>query len=499
MGVMKFRLNPPDLATRHSELRKAFMTGLDRTPGRSAIDLRPGLLICHRDTPESGRLNVPWPIVGFGQPMIATATLGERQTAYDLAVELARGKLNDVLNQASDWRQMGLDVAGAAEPFIHRARRGLARAATSRDLPEECASQAALSLEASCQASRALVEAYTNQLLRKRLQQSSPLPTLLACGVDGVSKLGLAPKFRDLFHAGRVRMAWNAIVPDEGKKRWDETDAQIQWCRKNGLTVTAGPLIEFRAGALPDSLWLWEGDYEEIQSAAVEFVRSVMTRYRGKVAAWHLVHRVASGEVLGLSEEEQIRLTAQLIQVARRVDPDAHLVIDLDRPWSEWMATSSYQLGPLHLADSLARAELGLGGIGLEIAPGFAGVGSHLREILDFSRLLDLFALVNLPIHLTFALPSSADPDPRAGDAARVDVSQWPGPPDEASQLRWASSWVALAAAKPFVRSITWAHACDASPHLFPHSGLIRADGSTKPLYPWFEGFRERLSHSPRP
>ncbi len=41
-------------------------------------------------------------------PIVGTATLAERIAPYMLAVELARGKLNDIRNQLSDWLQMGL-------------------------------------------------------------------------------------------------------------------------------------------------------------------------------------------------------------------------------------------------------------------------------------------------------------------------------------------------------------------------------------------------------
>ncbi len=36
-------------------------------------------------------------------PLVGTATLAERPAPYMLAVELARGKLNDIRNQLSDW------------------------------------------------------------------------------------------------------------------------------------------------------------------------------------------------------------------------------------------------------------------------------------------------------------------------------------------------------------------------------------------------------------
>src|SRR5262249_3609488 len=151
--------------------------------------------------------------------------------------------------------------------------------------------------------------------------------------------------------------------------RWDTSDTQLHWVRKRRLTPSAGPLIDLRPGALPHWLWLWQGDFEEIASQAADLVRHALTRYRGKIAIWHLVHPPASQEVLGLSEEEQVRLTARIIQVARQIDPDAQLIVDFDRPWADWMSNNNFQLGPLHLADSLARADLGLSGVGIEVAP----------------------------------------------------------------------------------------------------------------------------------
>ena len=108
MGVMKFRLPANEPGLQFADFRKAYITGLDRTPGRLGIELRNGMMTCVRDTMESGRLFVPWPIPGYGTPIVGTATLAERSAPYTLAVELARGKLNDVRNQLADWTLMGL-------------------------------------------------------------------------------------------------------------------------------------------------------------------------------------------------------------------------------------------------------------------------------------------------------------------------------------------------------------------------------------------------------
>ena len=494
MGVLKFQLTSPDAASRLPDLRRAYVTGLDRTPNRLSVEFRQGVMSCHRESSESGRLFVPWPVEGHGTPIVGTATLAERREPYNLAVELARGKLNDVRNQLADWQQMGLRAPDDLNGVLRRAQSAFVRAATSADDPAASYAAAQQSLSAAWDAGNLLVEAYTTQVLQTRLSASAKLPTQLALTLEGDPRPSpLSGEWTQAFNAARVGCSWKALAPTEGQYHWDELDAQFAWCRKHHVAVHAGPLLEFRSGSLPDWIWLWEGDFETVMGLVVDLVRQAVLRYKGRASVWHLVHRPASADFLGLSEEEQIRIAARAIQVARQADPAAQFTIGVERPWAEWMGASPFQLGPLHLADYLVRADLGLAGIAVEVAPGFSAPGSHVRDLFDFSKLLDLYALLNLPLHVWMALPSAAGPDPLADPTVRVETAQWPVPPDEATQASWAAQWIALAVAKPFVRSVSWAQTCDGSPHLFPHAGLFRPDQSPKPLFTWLKSFRKEL------
>jgi hypothetical protein len=296
-----------------------------------------------------------------------------------------------------------------------------------------------------------------------------------------------------MFNAARLGVSWKSLAPSEGLYRWEELDAQIAWARKQQVPFHLGPLLEFRASTLPDWIWLWEGDFDTILGLVVDFVRQAVARYKGKVPVWHLVHRPACVEFLGLSEEEQLRIAARAVQVARQADPAGQFTIGVERPWAEWMGSSHFQLGPLHLADYLVRADIGLSGIVLEISPGYSNPGSHLRDLLEFSRLLDLYALLNLPLHIVMSVPSSASPDPNSDPSVRVELPQWPGMPDESTQAGWSAHWIALAVAKPYVRSVTWSQTRDAVPHLYPNAGLYRPDGMPKPLVSWLKTFRREI------
>jgi hypothetical protein len=494
MGVLKFLLPSNDLARRLPGFRKAYITGLDRTPGRLSVEFRNGLMACFRETSESGRLFVPWPIAGYGTPVVGTATLAERSTPYVLALELARGKLNDVRNQMADWVQMGLRGSPELDQVLTEARRAFVQAAMNTDKPDDCLKAAQASLEASSRAGDLLTEAYLAQILQNRMTATGKLSTNLGSLLTGdPEKLPSASTWSTAFSSCQIGVSWRDIVPSEGKYRWELVDAQLAWCRRNRLDIEAGPLIEFRPSSLPDWIWLWEGDQESIAGFATEFVRHVVQRYRNRIPLWHVVHRPASQEILGLSEEEQIRITARAVQVVRQLDPSAQIVVGIDRPWAEWMSVSHFQLGPLHLCDYLLRSDLGISGIGIEIAPGYTNPGSHLRDLFEFSKLLDLYSLLNVPLHLYLAIPSSAGPDPNADPTVQVDTAQWPTPPDEQMQATWGARWVALAVAKPFVRSVTWIQASDALPHVFPHGGLFRADQTPKPIFPWLQSLRQEV------
>lgn len=492
MGVLKFQLPASDLARRLPGLRKAYVTGLDRSPGRLSVEFRNGLMTCFRETTESGRLFVPWPIAGFGAPIVGTATLAERSSPYVLALELARGKLNDVRNQEADWVQMGLRGSPELESAMAEARTAFIRAAMSADEPDACLAAAQASLEASSRGGELLTQAYLSQILQNRMAATGKLTTHLGCTLTAEpDKTPGAAQWTSAFNACQVAVSWKQIAPSEGKYRWELLDSQIAWCRRKGLEIEAGPLIEFRAAALPDWIWLWEGDHDSISGFMADFVRQVILRYRGKVPLWQIVHRPASQEVLGLSEEEQIRITARAVQLARQTDPGAQFSIGIDRPWAEWMSSSHFQLGPLHLCDYLLRSDLGISSVAIEVAPGYTSPGSHLRDLFDFSRLLDLYSLLNVPLHLQMAIPSDTGPDPKADPSIQVDTAQWPTPPDETLQSTWGARWLALGLAKPYVRSVIWQQASDALPHVFPHAGLFRPDNTPKPIFPWLQSLRQ--------
>src|SRR5262249_44926357 len=149
-----------------------------------------------------------------------------------------------------------------------------------------------------------LLDLYTKQVIQTRLTGADKLPTQVAVALEGDMRSTPAEaEWAKAFNAARIGSPWKSTAPTEGRYRWDDLDAQLAWAQKNRMAIQAGPLLDFRPSALPDWIWLWEGDFETVLGLVVDYVRQTVLRYRGKIPLWHVVHRPASVDFLGLTEE----------------------------------------------------------------------------------------------------------------------------------------------------------------------------------------------------
>jgi hypothetical protein len=323
-----------------------------------------------------------------------------------------------------------------------------------------------------------LAAAFCEQALAMRRRVSGKLNTLLG-GDLGVTLLDdyAASQYLQTFNAAMVPMVWREIEAHEGKFSWDIYDRQIEWCRANGITVCAGPLLQFDERCLPDWLYLCDSDFDSLFSFASEFVVAAVTRYRGKVDVWISAGRVNTAEAFSLTEEEKVKLTARAVELTRALDPQAEVLIGFDQPWAEYLGRQGNDFPPLHFADALLRAELGLTGLALEINVGYCPSGTLSRDPLEFSRQFDFWSLLGVPLYLVVAVPSSSLPDPLAQRRAGTLGEAW----TPAAQQAWVNRYLPMFLAKPNVRGVLWSQLRDSEPHSFPHGGLFDLRRHPKP------------------
>ena len=468
---------PPDRITDEA-VQHAYLSGYDRIPWRNNVRHEDGELILERTVSDSGNLHIPWKVANRGQITLSTSTLMEREKPYHLPLELARGKIGQVRNQRSDWSLSGLDVSAEVDEKLADAVAFFAQAAVVQHGSKQSTDLADRAIAAALDAGDLLAVCYAEQVLANRRRGSQKLSAFLAGNV-GMSRLDdyTSRQFVDTFNAANVPFSWREIQANQDSFTWDVTDGQVHWCGSSGLRVCGGPLLQFDQHYIPDWIKQCEGDFNTLYALMSSYVQAVVDRYRNRVDIWQCAGRVNTSEVLGLTEEERIRLVARAVELTRALDPDAPVLVSFDQPWAEYLSRREMDFPPLHFADALIRAGLGVSGLMLEINVGCYPGGTMTRDPLDFGRLIDYWSLLGVPLFLSLTVPSAWQTDPLSRRTATLPEESWTPKVQES----WVSRYVPLLLAKPGVHGIIWNQLRDSEPHDFPHGGLFDLRRHPKP------------------
>lgn len=491
MGLMRFVVHDRDRIP-PGGLDQIHMCGTDDLPWLTRAYFSGNELIIERNESDSGRVFVPWRIGQAGPILIGTATLMERDEPYVLEVELARGMVNCLRNQLAMWEMMGLSVPKGLSSGVLEGTVEFARAATARDDLPTASDWAKRSLATISTTMARLADEYARQVLALRRKQPRPVNSWFGVHLGHrLPQSSVARQLVNTFNMVSVPLTWRAIEAVEGRRIWKDADAQAEWARSAGLRICAGPILELDDRGVPDWTYLWEGDVDSLMKFMLDHVRAVVERFRGKVHLWQVAARMTHGHVLGLSEEARLQVAAKAITTVRQLDPTTPIVVTFDQPWAEYLASEHLDLAPLHFADALVRADLGLSGVGLEINFGYHPGGSLPRGPIAISRLIDNWSLLELPLLVALTLPSSADSDPQAGGKARV-LSSRDDEVSPQSQREWIERHVPLILAKNSVQVVLWNQLSDAEPHHYPHGGLFDDAGKPKPALEALRKIRQK-------
>lgn len=479
---MKFTL-PSQLSEEDlQELERAtILGGPDSMPSPCHIHVDPTELRIAREVDESGNLALPWSVNNTGRVMLQSATLIENHKPYDLLLELARGKVNQLRNQASDWLLGGLNMPPSIAQQIRAASKAFCHA-VARQPSDESRQLATNALTLACEASEQLVRVYTNQVFNVRQSRQDTLDTILACrmGPDLPNDHELKAVVKN-FNGVSIPLSISSICPEEDEFDWQASDSLIDWACEEKMAFWGGPLVDFSQGNIPSWLYLWERDRNRIVKLLCDYASEVVRHYREDISTWHLTSAANIPGTLSLQDDELLWLTMRMAESVRKIDPKAQLVVGVAQPWGEYMAGIEQAYSPFVFVDTLLRSGLSLAAIDLEIIMGVNPRGSYCHDLLEVSRVLDIYALLGVPLQVTMGFPSSTNEDHLAHAEYQVGNGSWKEGYSQQLQADWVTDFVALALCKPFVRSVQWAQLSDAKSHQFPNVGLFDADGKAKP------------------
>ncbi len=486
MGQMRFLAQPPEKYP-PCAFQLAYLAGQEAIAWPSYNQFRDGTLTLERSASESGHLYIPWSSPGIGQRVLSTCSLMERELPYQLPVELARGTLHRARTLVAAIESQQLSVPSDTSAKLENCLQSFIQAVTE--------SANATAADESTARSAGLIEQLSghmvNQILELRRTRQGPLPCRFGVRLDSTDQLDQwSDAIQSTFHAASLPFRWSELQPSESS--WDDEKARAdtEWCRQRGLQIFAGPLLQLETLSLPEWIACEPPPLDQLESHVIRFLERIVGQFEGQVDVWNVAGRLNVDDSLGLTEEDRLRLAVTCIEVVRQQAPRSPLVITFDQPWAEYLASRDLDLSPLHFADALVRADLGVSAIGLEVNLGYWPHGTLPRDLLDISRHLDRWSLIGIPLLIYLTVPSSAMADPNATVDAKVVARDRDHPELPAIDHSWVGPLVKMLVSKPAVHSVIWNQLSDAVSHEFAHSGLIDALGKRKPTWSELESLR---------
>ena len=97
---------------------------------------------------------------------------------------------------------------------------------------------------------------------------------------------------------------------------------------------------------------------------------------------------------------------------------------------------------------------------------------------------------LGVQLHVILACPSKTGPDPAAYGGCDVVPGSWRMNWSEEAQMAWLDEFVPMIASKPAVTGVFLSSFGDSLAHRFPHSGVLRPDGTAKSSLEVFQSRR---------
>ena len=107
--------------------------------------------------------------------------------------------------------------------------------------------------------------------------------------------------------------------------------------------------------------------------------------------------------------------------------------------------------------------------------------------MLETSKLLDLYAVLGMPLTLTLGYPSVKN----QGELGDSNFGNWKGAKTPATQADWVESFTSLALSKRYIQSIHWVELSDDPDSDFPNCGLFDKDWQPKASFSCMEKIRK--------
>jgi endo-1,4-beta-xylanase len=281
-------------------------------------------------------------------------------------------------------------------------------------------------------------------------------------------------KLTHLFNYVTLPFYWGRFEPQQGQPMTEPLMKAAQWCVDHQLVLKGHPLCWHTVTAD----WLMSMSNAEILKTQIARIHREVGDFRGIIDSWDVINEAVimpifdkydNGITRICKELGRIETVRTMFDAARAANPAATLLLN------DFDISPAYDI----LVEGCLEAGIKIDVIGIQshMHQGYWGVEKTLRVLEQFARF-------NLPIHFTETnLVSGHLMPPEIVDLNDYQVEHWPTTPDgEERQAREAVTHFKTLLAHPLVGGITWWDFSDGG-WLNAPAGLIRKDGTTKPVY----------------
>lgn len=368
--------------------------GLDGVPWAHETEVGQNQISVEFEESETPKILLPWRISEECVLTLPTASVSVHSKQFVLAVEIARGTINRLLNRVSSWEALGFLVSQQLRAKLNKVVHHFCSALMARKQIAEAEHHSRIAVAVSCEAmleaNQAFVEWQRNRLIGSRE---------LIVGTNSIRNREVVAEYARTLtdNATVVSINWRSIQPEIDRFVWDEVDAEIYRTQNPNFAVfVMGPLIKFDSEFVPD--WALEADFDFVLERFQSFTRELVERYRHKIGLWWSSSGVNQDRGTAWTSEQRI----QLLQAAQRsltfgstTLPNFISFID---PFND--RNLRYQsAASLYFADSMVRGNLGVCGVGIEFDfPSSRQGCGPTRDCFQYLDVIGLWAQLSIPI-----------------------------------------------------------------------------------------------------
>ncbi|MHC4271217.1 MAG: endo-1,4-beta-xylanase [Planctomycetota bacterium] len=471
---MKFKVFKNGKIVDKLNLVGAYLFGSDGITVRKAqISFNKGVIYCKKSTLQTAGLALLWPVEDFGKVMLPTTALPERERPYILNIELARAKLMQIMNKKEEWALFNevdkqAKVFKQAQDLFIQAIQNLSDEKQAAKLADEALKKAIIVAEN-------MANTQADVMFEARSKSHGFGRGCLGCIVDPkqTSNSQYLKSILSLSGFATVPMNWALIEKQKGSYDFTQIDESIKILGQKRLVIGAGPLLYFSKKSIPQWLIKNRPGFEKVREAAYRFISKVVSRYSGTVRAWRVISGLNAFNHFNFSFDQVLEMTRAANMAVKAEGDRALKIIDVCNPWGEYYASVPNTISPFVYVDMVVQSGINFDVFGLQMRVGKNLSGMHIRDMMQISSLLDLFALVGKPVHITeVEAPSKNFEKAKDGDEAGVWHHDW----DESLQAQWIEQFYKIVLSKPFVDTITYSHLTDDEGNTIQNSGLLTND-----------------------